>query len=89
MRLVRVPRRCSTRRNASVTAAGSETFLAFSDGFTAPAGSGSAAWAATANAESRVTMEAADTRFLAISTATVGGAADRTERAIIRRTSLC
>ena len=62
---------------------------AFSDGFTTPAASGSAAWAATANAESRVTMEAADTRFLEISTATVGGAADRTKGAIIRRTSLC
>ena len=89
IRLGRAPMRSSTRRSASLTARGSTMFAAFSEGDTAPAGSGSTACAATASAESRTTMEAAETRCLAISMATVGSAAERTDRAIIRRTSPC
>ena len=63
----------------SATAFGSAMFGALSDGTTAPGGSGSMACAVTDSAESRNATVAADTRWRAISTATVGGAGDRND----------
>ena len=78
-RFGRAPICSNTRRSAEATAFGSAMLVAFSDGVTAPAGSGSIACAVTDSAASRVAMVAADTRWRAISTATVGGAGDRND----------
>ena len=54
-------------------------FVVVSDGTTAPRGSGSTACAVTDNLEARAATDAAETRCLAISTATEGGVGDRKE----------
>ena len=72
-----MPIRSNTRRSAAATAFGSAMLVALSDGVTAPGGSGSIACAVTDSPPSRAATVAADTRCLAISTATVGGAGDR------------
>ena len=52
-RFGRAPIRSNTRRSAEATAFGSAMLAAFSDGMTAPAGSGSMACAVTDSPESR------------------------------------
>ena len=78
-RLGCAPIRSNTRPSAEATAFGSVMLTAFSDGTTAPGGSASIACAVTDSDESREATVAADTRWRAISTATVGGAGDRSD----------
>ena len=56
-RFGRTPIRSNTRRSAEATAFGSAMFVAFSDGTTAPGGSGSIACAVTDSAESRAVTD--------------------------------